>query len=177
MKLRKKNVLREMAKHLRLKVSFVSYFDGQTHGKLLPREGRILINANKPRQEHIFTMLHEIGHFLLHFNNPSRKHHPRLFDIVWKVEWLTNFCSKLRRQMRFYFNKSSGEEWEADLWALCAFAYLAKHFGFRDELVSFLDRHPEKIWSYRLVKTAMVYCDCKRRISNVRRVLANANAA
>jgi len=173
MKQRKKNILREMARHLRLKVAFVSYFDDQTHGKLMPREGRILINANKPRQEHIFTMLHEIGHFLLHFKNPPRKHHPRVFDVAGKIEWLANFCSNLRRQMRFHFNKASGKEWEADLWALCAFAYLARHFGFREELFSFLQRHPEKQWSYRLVKSAMFYCDCKKLIANAYKTNAN----
>lgn len=170
MKRRKKNILREMAGHLRLRVSFVSYFDDQTHGMLIPREGRILINAHKPRQEHVFTMLHEIGHFLLHFKNPPRKHHPRLFDIAWKIEWLANLCSKVRRLMRFYFNQASGKEWEADLWALCAFAYLARHFGFRDELFSFLNRHPDKKWNYRLVKTSMLYCDFKNRISSARKL-------
>ena len=175
MKLRKKNILREMAGHLRLKVAFVGYFDDQTHGKLLPREGRILINANKPRQEHVFTMLHEIGHFLLHFKNPPRKHHPRMLDVAGKIEWLANFCKHIRRQLRFYFTKKSGKEWEADLWALCAFAYLARHFGFQDELHSFLDRHPEKRWSYRLVRTAMVYSDCKQRISAAYKLATSAN--
>jgi hypothetical protein len=174
MKHRKKNILRELAKHLRLKVSFVSYFNDQTHGKLLPREGRILINANKPRQEHIFTMLHEIGHFLLHFKNPPRKHHPRLLDITWNIEWLANFCSHIRRQMRFHFNKASGKEWEADLWALCAFAFLANLFGFRDELFTFINRHPEKLWNYRLVKAAVIYCDFKKRISTAYKLVRNA---
>ncbi|HUZ07102.1 MAG TPA: ImmA/IrrE family metallo-endopeptidase [Candidatus Paceibacterota bacterium] len=174
MKHRKKNILRELARHLRLKVAFVSYFDDQTHGKLLPREGRILINANTPRQEHIFTMLHEIGHFLLHFKNPPRRHHPRLLDIAWKIEWVANFCSHIRRQMRFYLKKASGKEWEADLWALCAFAFLAKHFGFRDELIAFLNRHPEKLWNYRLVKAAVFYCDFKKRISTAYKLVGNA---
>jgi hypothetical protein len=176
MKLRKKNVLREMAGHLRLKISFVSYFDGETYGKLLPREGRILINANMPRQEHVFTMLHEIGHFLLHFKNPHRKHHPRVLDVAGKIEWLAKFCKSIRRQLRFHFSKPVGKEWEADLWALCAFTYLARHYGFREELTTFLNRHPEKIWSYRLVKLAMVYTDCKKRVSAPFRLLAKANS-
>ena len=176
MKHRTKNVLRAMAEHLRLKVCFVSYFDDRIHGKLLPREGRILINAHKPREEHIFTLLHEFGHYLMHYKSPPRKHHPRVFDIKPRINWLKNFCSKLRRQMRFYFGKESGKEWEADLWAMCAFVYLARLVGCREELAAFLERHPVKRWDYWLVKTAIFYCDWKNRISNVRKVLAHANS-
>ena len=171
MKRRKKNVLREMARHLRLKVSFVSYFDDQTHGKLIPREGRILINANKPRQEHIFTLLHEIGHFLLHFKNPPMKHHPRLFDIAWKIEWVAKLCSKVRRQMRFIFNKASGKEWEADLWAFCVFIYFVRRVGCRDDLLAFLKRHPEKSGSFFLAVFGVAYSDAKTLIKKLPKML------
>ena len=87
MKHRKKNLLRDMAKHLGLKIVFVSYFTNDVHGKLLPREKRILINAHKPRYEHTFTLLHEIAHYLLHFKNFTRKRHARFLDINWKIDY------------------------------------------------------------------------------------------
>jgi hypothetical protein len=162
-----KNALRGMSKHLGIKVKFVDYFGDDVHGKLLPREKRILINARKPRNEHIYTLLHEIGHFLIHFKSLPRKHHPRFFDINWKMEWLANLCSKIRRYFRFVFNKASGKEWEADLWAMCAFIYFAKRIGCRDELRVFLDRHPEKSKIFLLAAFGVAYSDTKTTIKKV----------
>jgi hypothetical protein len=174
MKHRTKNTLRAMAEHIGLKVVFVSHFGDDVHGRLLVREKRILINAHMPRNEHVFTMLHEIGHFIQHVLNPHRKHHPRVLDIRWNIELLEKLSSKIRRHFRFIFNKKSGKEWEADLWAMCAFVYLAKRIGCHDELTSFLNRHPEKRRMYWLVKTAIIYCDCKRCISTAYKILSDA---
>ena len=171
MKHRTKNTLREMAKHLGLKVCFVSYFDAATHGKLLPRERRILINAHKPREEHYFTLLHEIAHYLLHFKTPQRKRHARIFDFNWKSEWVTKLCSKMRRTLRFCFNKTSGKEWEADLWAMCAFIYLANRPGCRKDLFAFLDRHPEKSGTFFVATLAVAYGDTKTRLKKIGNVL------
>lgn len=166
-----KNTLRAMSKHLGIKVQFVDYLADEVHGKLLPREKRILINAHKPRCEHVFTLLHEIGHFLLHFKRLPRMRHPRFFDINWKIEWLASFCSKVRRSFRYTFNKETGKEWEADLWAMCAFLYLAKRIGCRGDLWAFLGRHPEKSNIFLLAGFALVYSDTKAKIKSVARSL------
>jgi hypothetical protein len=171
MKYKTKNTLRALAKYLGLKVKFVSYFSNDVHGKLLPREKRILINAHKPRCEHIFTMLHEIGHFLLHFQNAPRKHHPRFLDHHGQTEWLTGLRSKARRYLRFIFNKESGKEWEADLWAFCAFGYFAKQVGCLDDLVAFLDRHPEKYGSFCLAMLGVAYSRTKACLSKFPKML------
>jgi len=131
-----------------------------------------LINAHKPRCEHVFTLLHEVGHYLIHFKNRPRKHHPRFFDLHWKAEWLALACSKVRRYFRFIFNKQSGKEWEADLWAMCAFVYCAKCIGRRDELRAFLDRHPEKSKLFLLVAIAVAYNDTITRLKRIRHALA-----
>jgi hypothetical protein len=165
MKLQTKNTLRGMAKLLGLKVVFVSYFSADVHGKLLPREKRILINAHKPRYENIFTLLHEIGHFLIHFKTPHRKHHPHFLEIDWKIEWVLNLCSIVRRLMRRLFTKDSSKEWEADLWAFCAFFCLAKATGCRNDMLTFLDHHPEKFWVFMLAASAVFYCGIKYRIT------------
>jgi hypothetical protein len=167
----KKNTLRAMSQHLGIKVQFVHYFGDDVHGKLLPREKRILINARKPKIEHVYTLLHEIGHFMLHFKNLPRIHHPRIFDINWRAAWLARFNSIVRRYYRFIFNKESGKEWEADVWAMCAFVYLARHFGFRQELMSFLNRHPEKTSIFLLAAYSFVYSRIKSRMKKVARTI------
>jgi hypothetical protein len=159
MKHRVKNTLRGLAKHFGLKVKYVDYFGEETHGKLFVHEKRILINARKPRTEHIFTLLHEIGHYVLHVLNPYRKFHPRFFDAHWKINFMATLSSKVRRYMRFNFRKESGREWEADMWALCAFWLLARRFGARKELVDFLKRHPEKWSKFFLVRIVANYQD------------------
>jgi hypothetical protein len=119
-------------------------------------------------------MLHEIGHYIHHVLNAHRKRHPRIFDIRWNINLMVNLSKKMKRYFRFMFHKESGKEWEADLWAMCAFVYLAKRIGCRDELTSFLNRHPEKKWMYRLVTSVIVYCDCKTRISSARKLWGDA---
>jgi len=172
MKRKTKNTLRGLAKFLGLKIKFVNYLDDQIQGKLLPREGRILINARKPRNEHFFTVLHEIGHFVVHFKNQPRKHHPSIFDIHWKAEWLERLSSKVRRWYRFVFNKEGGKEWEADVWAMCAFVYIARQLGCRDEVKKFLKRHPEKTGVFLLAVYGTVYCDTKLKIKKFGRAIA-----
>lgn len=171
MKHRTNQALRSLSKYLGLKVKFVGYFKDDIHGKLLPREKRILINAHKPREEHIFTLLHEIGHFLLHFKNAPRKHHPRIFDIHWQIQWLSRLCSQVRRYFRLIFNQESGREWEADLWAFCAFLYLVKPCGCRDELIAFLERHPEKRGRFCLAVLGFVYSGTKAGLLKFRKLL------
>jgi hypothetical protein len=171
MKYKTKNILRDMAKHLGLKVKFVGYFSKGVHGKLLPREKRILINANEPRYEHIFTLLHEFGHFVVQVQNPYRKHHPRVFDVRWELNWLANLSSKVRRYFRFRFNKASGKEWEANLWAMCAFLLLAKYFGCHDELNKFIKNRPEMNGIVLLATGGVIYSATKKRISTASNLL------
>lgn len=155
-----------MAEHLGLKIKFVDYLRNDTHGKLLPREKRILINAHKPRIEHFYTVLHEIGHFLLHFKNPHRKHHHPFLEIDWKNKWLSDLCSKVRRLLRLIYARESGREFEADVWAMCAFIHLTNTIGCRDDLTRFLDRHPEKLPAFLLAVWSTTYTTLKKRINN-----------
>jgi hypothetical protein len=171
MKHRKKNILRGMAKHLGLKIVFVDYLKDDVQGKLLPRERRILLNARKPRIEHFYTVLHEIGHFLLHFKNPHRKYLPRFLERNWKIEWLIDLCSKTKRVLRLIFAKESGQEFEADLMAMCMFIPLAKTFGCRDELIQFLERHPEKFPVFLLATYGVMYSGVKTRLQNFFKLL------
>ena len=148
MKFKTKNILRETAAQLCLKVRFVDYLPENVYGKLLPRERRILINANKPRYEHVYTLLQEFGHYLLHFKRiKPRRHSPWYLNNNWKFDVIADLAAKLRRGIRLRFHSEKGKEWEADLWAMCAFVYLKK-FGARPDLTAFLNRHPEKTRIY-----------------------------
>lgn len=167
MKHRVKKTLREIVKYFGVKVKFVHYFDAETQGKLIPREKIILINAHQPRTEHIFTVLHEIGHYVLHVLNPNRRFHPRWCDLNWKGQFMVNLCSKIRRYMRFNFRKEAGREWEADTWAMLVFWLIARDFGGRKELSDFLDRHPEKMSKFILVVAGVALQDMRRRIKNL----------
>jgi hypothetical protein len=160
-----------MADELGLKVKFVGYFSDDVYGKLLPREKRILINANKPRYEHIFTMLHEFGHFVIHFKNLQRKIYPRWVNIRWKIEWLVDLCSKLRRYWRYVLNKESSKEWLADFWAMIGFILVSNWIGNSDDLMAFLNHHPEKTRLYFLALAAVIYGGIKRRIEKIPRLL------
>jgi hypothetical protein len=174
MKVRTKNILRDTAKHLGVKIKFVSYLADDVHGKLLPREKRILINANKPRYEHVYTLLHEFAHYLLHFKKRvPRRHCPWYLKFNWKIDAIARIASKLRRFIRFAFNSKAGREWEADLWAMCGLVYL-KRFGGQSDLTAFLNRHTDKKWIYRLAATATVYSETKKRIATAFNLLAAA---
>jgi len=167
MKRRTKNMLRALAKHFGLKIVFVSYFPTDVYGKLIPREKRILVNAFQPRCEHIFTVLHEIGHYIRHVLNPCQTRHPRIFDINWKMKFLADRSSLARRSFRFAFNNSKGKEWEADIWAMCAFIYLAKTIGCKSEFMAFLKRHPEKLNVFLLAACGTIYCGVKASVKNL----------
>ncbi len=171
MKRKTKNMLRAIAKHFGLKIVFVSYFTVDVQGLLLPREKRILINAHQPRCEHIFTLLHEVGHYIRHVLNPHRTHHPRVFEDHWKINFLAEFSMHVRRYYRFIFNRASGKEWEADLWAMCAFICLAKTTGCRSEFSAFLKRHPEKTNVYLLATCGTIYSAIKTRVRHICRCL------
>ncbi len=174
MKFKTKNILRETAKQLCLKVRFVDHLPENVYGKLLPRERRILINANKPRCEHVFTLLHEFAHYLLHFKRiKPRRHSPWYLNINWKVDAIADFAAKVRRGVRLVFHSEKGKEWEADVWAMCGFVYLKK-FGAGNDLTAFLKRHPEKKWIYRLAASSTAYTDLKKPIATAFKLLAKA---
>ena len=167
MKFTTNSFLRAMARHLGFQVKFVGYLPDNEHGRLIVLERRILINAHKPRFEHIFTVLHEIGHIMMHVRNQNRVcQHPWLHRF-WNIEWIDSFVAKVRRHVRRLFNKDEAREWEADLWAMCAFFYIVGIFGNKNDLLTFLDHHPEKTKLFFLVGAIVTYTNLKIRIKKI----------
>lgn len=113
-----------------------------------------VINSELPDSEQIFTILHEIGHCVLHYKKDHKLPIPSFINRPYENELLSDAAYKTKRMLRQKLNS----EWQADCWALCAFLQL----GAREEFQDFLRRHPEKvklvlvaipgIWKARLVK-------------------------
>ena len=164
MKHKTKNILRAIAGHWGLTVKFVDYLKDDKHGLLLPSEKRILINARKPRCEHVYTLLHEFGHYAIHVKQSApRMYERRYLNRRWSIHAIAAFATRLRRTLRYMLNRESGREWEADLWAMCAFVYLKRYVG-RSDLTAFLNRHPEKRRLFWLASAGAGYCEMKKRL-------------
>jgi hypothetical protein len=130
-------ILRGLAEHIRVKIKYIGGMPDGFFGFADPRSRIIAINANKPHDEHVFTILHELAHFLLHFDQPYRLLAPRWVDRPYKSTFMVENTYKLKRMLRRRF----GREWQADLWALMAFPMV----GTPDELGTFFSRHPRKM--------------------------------
>jgi IrrE N-terminal-like domain len=171
MKYTTKQALRVMTKQLRLKVKFVDYFPDDTHGRLIPREKRILVNARKPHYEHVFTILHEIAHYVLHVLKKNLLLMPWYLKRRWESASLAKMIRLLRRYVRFRFSTERSKEKQADLWAFMAFILVAKCAGTSSELRAFVDRHPEKFWIFYSAALAVAYGGIKTRIHNMMHTL------
>ena len=134
---RSATILRSLAEHIRVKIKYIGGMPDGFFGFADPRSRTIVINANKPHDEHVFTILHELAHFVLHFDQPYRLFAPRWVERSYKSTFMVENTYKLKRTLRRRF----GREWQADLWALSAFPIV----GTRNDLEAFFDRHPDKI--------------------------------
>jgi len=95
-----------------------------------------IIDLNQPQHEVIFTFLREISHFTPQFKNPRPLRMPWFINRPFENEILGEAAYKTRRALR----QKLGKEWQADLWALCAYCQI----GCPDDLKLFLKQHPEK---------------------------------
>jgi len=167
MKYTTKQAVRVMTKQLRLKVRFVDYFPDDTHGLLLPLEKRILVNARKPRYEHVATILHEIAHYVLHVLNDNRFPWPWYLKRYWRFSYFAKMRSTLRRYVRYRFSTERSKEQQADLWAIMAFILVARCARSFSELIAFIDHHPEKFWIFCVAVFGVTYGGLKSRIRKI----------
>lgn len=166
-------MLRALARDFGVKIVHVHYLGSDVYGKLLPREKRMLINARQPRHEQVFTVLHEIGHYFCHVQNQYRNRYPKFLDRNWKFDGLIEFIARVKRSMKYGFAKTSGKEFEADLWAFCAFIYFTRQLGCQKDLLIFLDRHPEKTRIFLLAMAGTLYSDAKKFLGDAKTRLQN----
>ncbi len=167
MKYTTKQVLRVMTDQLKLKVKFVDYFADDTHGRLIPREKRILINARKPRYEHVFTILHEIAHYVLHVLNANRLPMPWYLKRRCKSASIAKIVAFSRRYVRFKFSTERSKEKQADFWAFMAFFFVVNCAGTSGELRAFVDHHPEKLSIFCLAALTVACGGIKTRAQRI----------
>lgn len=89
----------------------------------------------------------------------------------FNIPLLDKIVSRTRRHLRFMFNQENGREWEADLWAMCAFILVAKTCGCQQELKSFANHHPEKLSLMVLAAFGVAYDGIKGRFQRFSRLI------
>jgi len=103
----------------------------------------IAVNHNLPHCEQVFTVAHELCHYISDHKKPRRKYPNRLLNRQYK----SRFTQLAVRDLRYTLNKIMPAELEADMFAM---SWLV-HFGGGKDLKDFIDRHPEKLWLGMLV--------------------------
>src|ERR1700722_19494650 len=113
-----------------------------------------LIDADQPRSELIYVILHAIGHNYLHFRKHYKLPIPWFLNRPYENEMLGDAVYKSRRALKLF----CGKEWQTDLWALTAYYEI----GCLHDLEDFLTRHPKMagfmwfikpaVWKTRLIQ-------------------------
>jgi len=101
-----------------------------------PEPQFIAVNANLPRFEQVFTIAHELGHYVKHRSCAPLSLVPPWLNLPWKSARMQRLLTTWQRCV----NRSLGMEWQADLWALCALFRL----GAAHEVRAWLAHHPER---------------------------------
>lgn len=108
----------------------------------------IAVNANQPRCEQLFTIGHELGHYIRDHNRSRRKFQHWLLDLRCE----TRIGKLYVRYMRHLINRFLPREAEADLIAV----HVMQCFAPQTEVRAFLERHPDKIWMFTW--STLVFC-------------------
>jgi hypothetical protein len=94
-----KLTVRALAHYHGLRIKYVSDLPATVPGFLDPSKASrtIVVNANKSRSDHAFTILHEIDHFILHFERSHRIRLPWYLTRQWKWRPVIRFSKLFRR--------------------------------------------------------------------------------
>ena len=165
-----KLTIRALAHHLRLRIKYAS-MTPKVAGFLDPsRASRtIVINANKSKSDHVFTILHEIAHFILHFERSHRIRLPSYLTRQWKSKPMMRFSQATKHLVSRKLNL----EWQADMWAICALL----HIGATDDLQAILTQYPEKTGIACLSVVGTIYAGIKSRLKRASRQICHPFAA
>jgi hypothetical protein len=103
----------------------------------------IAVNRNLPHCEQVFTVAHELCHYISDHKRPRRKYPKRFLNRQYK----SRFAQLCIRDLRYFLNKILPPELEADMFAMSCLV----QFGGGTDLKEFIDRHPEKFWLWMFV--------------------------
>ncbi len=129
----------DLAKFYGLNVEFLD-LPASNAGYLDPHDDPryIAVNRNLPHSEQVFTVAHELCHYISDHKRPRRKYPNRLLNQQYqsrRAQLIVNFY-------RYILNKLLPPEREADMFAM---SWLVQYGG-GNNLREFIDRHPEKLW-------------------------------
>jgi len=155
---RTKQIVRGLAANNDLRIKYVSDLPPTVHGFLDPSKASrtIVVNANKSKSDHVFTILHEIAHFILHFERSHRMRLPWYLTRKWKSERMIQFSKEL---MQVVLRKLNVEH-QADIWAFCALFQI----GATDDAQAIVAHDSEKRWTFRLAFASSIYAGIKHRV-------------
>jgi hypothetical protein len=118
-----------------------------------PESEIAVFDPDQPQSELIFAILYAIGHEYLHRDKKYKLPIPSFVNRPYENEFAGEVAYKTRRAIRRF----CGEQWQANLWALCEYYQI----GCPEEFKEFLKRHPEKaylmwflrpaVWKTRLI--------------------------
>lgn len=103
----------------------------------------IAVNRNLPQCEQVFTVAHELCHYISDHKRPRRRYPNQFLNQQYESRPAKLFV----RDVRYLLNKIVPPEREADMFAM---SWLVQS-GDRKNLKEFIDRHPEKSWLFLFV--------------------------
>jgi hypothetical protein len=98
----------------------------------------IAVNSNLPHCEQVFTVAHELCHYISDHKRYRRIYPQRFLNQQYK----SRLAQRFFRYFRHILNRILPAEQEADMFAM---SWLVKFDGGK-HLKEFIDRHPEKFW-------------------------------
>ena len=153
-------ILKDLAGYYDLQIEYVTDLPDNLSGFLQPGSDscHVVVNANKPPSDQVFTIAHELAHYVMHLNRPPKDFAPGYLKTPWENKWLSKFSRLSNRWIRWKLNP----EWQADLWAFIFLLYI----GATDDLVAITEMYPKKSGMFWWAVATMLYCGIKQRIKN-----------
>src|ERR1017187_4421893 len=132
--------LQHFTDHCSLTVEYVDDLPPTCAGYLDPSTTPryIAVNSTLPKHEQVFTVAHELAHFVLHHGKARKHYYSFILDRHPHDPRLDELLAFLRRYARLRFNR----DWEADAFAIIMLVGL----GQAEVLLKRIELHPEDLW-------------------------------
>jgi hypothetical protein len=153
-----KLIVRALAAYCRLRIKYVSDLPAAVPGFLDPSKAShtIVVNANRSKSDHAFTILHEIAHYILHFERSHRTRLPWYLTRKWKSKRMNRLSKTIYRVV----SRKLNNEAQADAWAFCVLLCI----GANDDAQAISAQCPEKSWLYKLALASSICTALKNRV-------------
>ncbi len=150
-------VLTDIVAYFDLQIEYVVDLPDNVAGILQPHLDPhfILVNNHKSPSDHVFTIAHELAHYILHVNRRPVNFLPAFLQTPWKSKPVAKFSSIIIRWAR----RKLGPEWQADAWAFL----LLMRIGAVDDLLIITEIYPNKKTLFWLLSVVSIYNGIKQR--------------